>query len=186
MNQWIQSIDRSTEEFQKHFATLNQEELNWKPNPKAWSIAQNIDHLIVINKTYFPVLAELKAGTYQTPFTAKIGFLVSYFGKMILNSVKPEYQKKIKTFPIWEPTKSEISDDILDRFVQHQSALKEMILSAKPFLEQGAIISSPANKNIVYKLETAFDIITNHEQRHLAQAKVVLGLLKSEGVVQKA
>ena len=185
MNHWINTIDRTTENFQEHFANLSKEELNWKPNPKAWSIAQNIDHLIVINQTYFPVLAALKAGTYQTPFTAKIGFLVSYFGKMILNSVKPEYKKKIKTFPIWQPAQSEISEDILDRFTQHQSELKEMITEAKPFLDQGTIISSPANKSIVYKLETAFDIITTHEQRHLAQAKVVLGLLKSEMPVQK-
>jgi hypothetical protein len=41
------------------------------------------------------------------------------------------------------------------------------------------VISSPANKNIVYKLETAFDIIVSHEQRHLEQAKEILQLMKN-------
>ncbi len=40
--------------------------------------------------------------------------------------------------------------------------------------------TSPANKNIIYTLETAFDIIVTHEQRHLAQAKEVLEMLKNK------
>jgi hypothetical protein len=45
-------------------------------------------------------------------------------------------------------------------------------------LEKGTVISSPANKYIVYKLETAFDIIVAHEERHLEQAKEVLSVLR--------
>ena len=48
--------------------------------------------------------------------------------------------------------------------------LKERIISAESFLHSGVIISSPANKNIVYKLEQAFEIIVTHEERHLNQA----------------
>ena len=33
--------------------------------------------------------------------------------------------------------------------------------------------TAKANKNIVYKLETAFDIIVTHEERHFEQAKEV-------------
>lgn len=109
MKHWINQIDATTEAFNHQFNSLTTEELNWKPNPTTWSIAQNIDHLIVINETYFPILSDLKTGNYQPPFIAKIGFLASLFGKMILNSVKPDQQKKIKTFPIWEPAKSELS-----------------------------------------------------------------------------
>jgi hypothetical protein len=44
------------------------------------------------------------------------------------------------------------------------------------FVERDVVISSPANRNIVYKLKTAFDIIMSHEQRHFEQAKEVLNL----------
>ncbi|MEO0468227.1 MAG: hypothetical protein AAF206_01305 [Bacteroidota bacterium] len=37
----------------------------------------------------------------------------------------------------------------------------------------GKIIHSPANANIVYKLDRAFDIIVVHEERHFEQAKEV-------------
>jgi len=177
MRDWISQLDKITEHFVADFGSLSAEQLNWKPNLQTWSIAQNIDHLIVLNETYYPVLTSLKAGTYKSPFMGKIGFMVSFLGKTILNAVKPDRKKKMKTFPVWEPTASEIKDDILWRFENHQAELKQKIEASKELVEKGTVISSPANRNIVYKLETAFDIIVTHEQRHWEQAKEVLQLL---------
>ena len=182
MKNWITQIDLTTEAFQKSFGTLTEEALNWKSNPDTWSIAQNIDHLITINETYFPILVALKTGKYQPHFMAKIGFLTSFFGNMLLKSVQPTTSKKIKTFPIWEPAKSQIPKDILNRFTKHQAQLKQEIEATKTLIDNGAVISSPANKFIVYKLATAFDIIVAHEQRHLTQAKAILVELKNRRV----
>lgn len=179
MKDWILQIDKITEHFVADVGSLSTEQLNWKPNPETWSIAQNIDHLIVVNETYYPVLASLKEGTYKTPFIARLGFMVSFLGKTVLNAVKPDRKKKMKTFQVWEPTVSRIKDDILHKFEKHQGELKRQIETSKDLVENGTVISSPANKNIVYKLETAFDIIVSHEQRHLEQAKEVLQLMKN-------
>ncbi|AEE48668.1 DinB family protein [Haliscomenobacter hydrossis] len=170
---WASEIDNITRAFESNFGHLTVEELNWKPNAQTWSVAQNIDHLMVVNETYFPVLAALEAETYKTPFLAKFSFIVSFFGKTVLNAVQPDRSKKMKTFPVWEPTSLPIKADLLQQFQLHQSELKQKIAAAKELLEKGVVISSPANRHIVYKLETAFDIIVAHEQRHLAQAKEV-------------
>ncbi|MCU0451006.1 MAG: DinB family protein [Bernardetiaceae bacterium] len=177
MKDWTLQIDEITEHFVANFGTLSSEQLNWKPNPQTWSIAQNIDHLIVVNETYYPVLASLKEGTYKLPFIGRVGFMVSFLGKTVLNAVKPDRKKKMKTFPIWEPATSKVKNDILDKFKKHQGELKKQIETSKDLVEKGTVISSPANRNIVYKLETAFDIIVSHEQRHLEQAKEVLQAL---------
>lgn len=160
------------------FGQLTGEQLNWKPHPDSWSIAQNLDHLIVVNETYYPILDALLAGTYRPSFLARIGFMVTFLGKTVLKAVQPDRQKKMKTFPIWEPGTSEVGDDILERFLRHQHELKLKIEGSKALLEQGVVIASPANRNIVYTLETAFDIIVSHEQRHLEQAKEVLEAMK--------
>ncbi|MDX1667237.1 MAG: DinB family protein, partial [Saprospiraceae bacterium] len=97
-----------------------------------------------------------------------------FFGNFLLKSVQPERRKKIKTFSIWEPAQSRISVGILQRFIQHQEELKVKIDASETLIKEEAVISSPANRNIVYKLDTAFDIIVSHEQRHLAQAKEIL------------
>jgi hypothetical protein len=175
---WATKIDETTKGFKESFGKLSPGQLNFKPNAQTWSIAQNIDHLMVINQTYYPVIKTLREGNYKTPFIAKLGFMVSFFGKMILGSVQPDRKRKMRTFPIWEPAQSEISADILTRFEKHQAELKNLITGCEDLLEKGTVISSPANKNIVYRLETAFDIITTHEQRHLEQAREVLADLK--------
>lgn len=180
MTDWNQRIDNVTERVVSHFSDLTMEELNWKPDPDTWSIAQNLDHLITINESYFPILADLRLGKFEPPLMGKFGFMVSLFGKTILKSVQPDRKKKIKTFPIWEPRSSQIPADIVEKFKQHQAELKQQIDNSKKLIKQGAIISSPANKNIVYKLETAFQIIITHEQRHLVQAMENLGKLQRE------
>jgi hypothetical protein len=175
---WLHKIDENTAAFQKEFGQLSNEQLNWTPNPKTWSIAQNIEHLIVINDTYLLVIKEVRAGDYKLGWMSKVGFLVRFFGKMILGSVKADRKKKIKTFPLWEPSKTEIKDDILARFTAHQSDLKKLIADSKDLLEKGQVIASPASKKIVYKLEAAFEIIVTHETRHFEQAKEVLALME--------
>lgn len=172
--QWNTRIDAVTTTFTTTFGNLSDQQLNWKPAPDVWSIAQNIDHLIVINQTYYPVIDQLLKGEYKTPFMGKIGFMVNFFGKFILKSVQPDRKRKMKTFPMWEPATSNIDGDIIQRFANHQEELKQKIKTCESLIEQGAVISSPANKNIVYKLATAFDIIVTHELRHFEQAKLIL------------
>lgn len=174
IDNWTSTLNNITKQTLTEFGSLTSEQLNWKPNSSTWSIAQNLDHLIVVNETYYPVLA----GTYNTPFLAKIGFMVSFLGKTVLNAVRPDRKKKMKTFPIWEPTTSNVIGDILNRFQNHQNELIQKIEEAKGLVENGVVISSPANKHIVYKLETAFDIIVSHEQRHIEQSKELLSLMK--------
>ncbi|MEX0609482.1 MAG: DinB family protein [Balneolaceae bacterium] len=176
---WTNEIDEITEDFNQNFGELTADQLNWKPNAETWSIAQNMDHLIVINESYFPAIKSLHKGTYKTPFTGRFSFLVNFFGRFILKSVQPDTPKKVKTFAIWEPTQSEGYSDILSRFKAHQEELKQMILNSQDLLEKETVISSPANKHIVYKLDTVFDIIVAHERRHFGQAKEVLKKLKS-------
>ena len=180
MKNWSQEIEKTTQDFIESFGGLNENQLNWKPNPQTWSIAQNIDHLLVINKTYFTIIESIRKGTHKTPFISKLGFMVSFFGKKVLEAVQSDRKKKTKTFPIWEPSSGQILKGILERFKKHQSELKKRIENSRDLVEREIIISSPANKNIVYKLETAFDIIVTHEKRHYEQSRVVLQLMKKE------
>jgi len=175
---WITEINRATDAFHSEFGSLSQEQLNWKPNAGTWSIAQNIDHLIHINASYFPVVKEVREGGYAPPLLSKIGFIPKMLGNMILQSTQPDRKRKVSTFPVWEPAESNLPATILEDFAQSQEALKQLIRESEDLLNKGAIIYSPANRKIFYKLETGFDIITVHEWRHLEQAKEVKHLLQ--------
>jgi hypothetical protein len=56
-----------------------------------------------------------------------------------------------------------------------------VIAHSQDLVEQGVVISSPANKYFVYKLGKAFEIVVTHEQRHFNQSKEVLQLLRKKG-----
>jgi hypothetical protein len=176
---YIHRLDELTLKFNKVFGKLSEREIHWKPNADTWSIAQNLEHLILINQSYFPMIDRLRNKGHKKPFTAKFGFLVNFFGKTILKSVQPDTTKKTKTFSIWKPSESSLSKDIVARFVEHQEKLKQKILQSEDLLRQGAVISSPANPKIVYKLDAAFKIILAHEERHFQQAKKLLQIQKS-------
>jgi hypothetical protein len=179
---WINQLQGLTAAYFKAFGNLTPDQLNWKPNPGIWSIGQVIDHVITVNETYYSVVEQLKSGTYRTPWTAKLPFLVNWFGGFILGGVEPDRKRKIKTFPIWEPAQSDVLADIIQRFADHHEKLGAVIASCESFLQTGTVISSPANRNIVYKLDTAFDIIVAHERRHLNQALEVLEWMKKARV----
>ena len=110
----------------------------------------------------------------------KLDFMVRFFGDFILKSVNPDRKSRMRTLPIWEPTKSNVDTNIFSRFAAQQSLLKENIQSCLDLLDQGVVISSPANRIIVYKLDRAFDIIVTHERRHLEQARELKQLIKSK------
>ena len=176
---WKDQIDQNTNLVQELFAKIPAQQLNVQPNIQTWSIAQNLEHLIVINESYYPILNQLHGHVYKAPFHAKFTFLVNFFGSFVLKSVEPNRRKKMKTFPIWEPINSGESHGVIERFIQHQEELKNIIEAATPLIAKNVVIHSPASKVIVYKLASAFDIIVTHESRHINQAKELLELIHS-------
>lgn len=182
MENWQLRMDETTRGFRDSFGGLDKAALNRKPTAATWSIAQNIDHLIVINSTYFPVISAIRENRYSVPWIGRIPGIPDFFGRVVLKSVQPDRRKRMKTFPLWEPSTSEIPGDIVQKFEQHQTILKEWMVNCKDLVDAGTVISSPANRYIVYKLSMAFDIITIHEQRHLVQAREVLKWMEERGV----
>lgn len=176
---WEAQLRRISSEVQLAFGGLSPEQLNFKPNAATWSIAQNLAHLITINESYYPIVEQVRKGTYRLPFLGKIGFVHRFFGNFILKAVLPTTRKKMKTFPIWEPQQSAVSGDIVQRFAQHQTQFIAFMLGCQDLVDKGQLICSPASRTVVYTLEKAFEIIAQHEQRHLDQA-LLLGLQQPE------
>jgi hypothetical protein len=174
INGWLQRIDKQSERVNALFGNLNEEELKKQLSTKEWSIAQNLQHLIVINNSYFPAIDAIRAGKQKLGFLSKLAFMRKFFAKLILGSVQPDRKRKMKTFPLWEPNQITIEHNLISAFLKHQESLKNLISDAEDLLLKNAVIASPANKNIVYSLADAFEIIVTHEERHINQAVELL------------
>lgn len=175
---WKNEMDAVTQAFKNAFGQLSEEELNWKPNAQTWSIAQILEHLIIINSSYYPIILHAQQKTLKLSWMGRISFFYNMMGKAILSASQPDRKKLMSTFPIWMPSSSNIPGDILQKFEKHQEDFKQVIDKCQSLLFNNTVIHSPANQMICYKLSTAFDIIVAHEKRHFNQAMELLEMMK--------
>jgi len=129
--EFLNRLDKLTLKFKTEFGKLSETEIHRKPHADTWSIAQNLEHLILINQSYFPMIDRLRNKDHKRAFTAKFGFLVNFFGKVILKSVQPETTKKTKTFSIWKPSENRASEKV------NSAELVDAILSSKISVTSG-------------------------------------------------
>ena len=156
----------------KSYTDLSRQlEINVKPNPESWSFGEILNHLNTVNESYFETFERLVDGKHVSPFWGKFGWIPRFIGNEILKATHPSNEKKITTFSIWEPDKFD-EKIILSDFENHQRTLIDHLLQLEKsgLLQVNPIIRSPANKFIIYELNTAIDIIIAHESRHLKQA----------------
>ena len=176
---WTKELTQLSAEFRKALSGLDSTVFNLKPSPKQWSIAQVLQHLIQVNQSYFDHFDQIKQGNYRAPWLAKVGFWVKFCSRTVLNAVKPETERKTKTFGPWEPTESDLPIDLIEQFFQQQEQLSEQLGSLANREDLDQVIASPISRMIVYPLERAIEIVLVHERRHLQQLLRIREQVKS-------
>lgn len=171
---WQQEIEELTGLYRDRFGELGTEELNWKPAPDVWSVGQVLDHVIRTNESFYPVVERIRRDGYRPPLLGRLPLVPRLMGSLVLRAVQPDADMKVKTRPVWEPTRSAVPSDIVDRFVRHQSELAGFVGESADLVDRGVVVTSPASRFLVYGLGTAFDILVAHERRHLNQAEEIL------------
>jgi uncharacterized damage-inducible protein DinB len=173
MDKWTYQIDLTTKKFTDAFNFLTTEQLNWKPDAEIWSVAQNIAHIILLNKSYFEKFENIKQGTNKIRFTARL----RYWLRFTQNPIKPYTNtsriKRAKTYGFWEPAKTDYSHSILSDFQLQQAEFKNYIDELKN-VSGKTLLPYPGDKFLVFSLESAFDLLIEHEVRHYNQAKELL------------
>jgi DinB superfamily len=159
---------------QKSFGQLNAQQLNWKPSANQWSVAQCLEHLIVINSAYFPTIEKIVRNGYKPSLQQRLPLLPRFFAWMVIKAVSPETKAKFKTAGHVAPSSSTIAADIVSRFKAHQEDLiQHMKMTDKLDLKK-ITINSPVASVATYSMLNAYRIAVTHERRHLLQAKRVM------------
>lgn len=156
------------------FGHLSPEQLNWKPAADSWSVAQCLDHLISANSEYDPIVDRILKGEYRKTLLHRMPFLPSLFGRMIINAVSPESQRKLKAPGPAKPSLSSIDPQVVELFVMRQRKTLAQMKSLEDRDAAEIIITSPFLKVMVYSLLDTFRLLVAHERRHFAQAQRVM------------
>jgi hypothetical protein len=155
------------------FGGLTPDQLNWKPGPDHWSVAQCLDHLVRIDAAYWPVFQQIEAGTYRTALARRIPGLAGLFGRFVLKAVEPQSAKAYRTAKHVQPAKGDIDVGILSRFERHQQELIDHMEKLDACDADDVVVPSPVFGLASYSVYDALRIIVAHERRHLAQARRV-------------
>lgn len=154
------------------FGGLTATQLNWKPSPERWSVAQCFEHLLTTNKGYFPPIEGVLAGIKPT-FWQRMPVVPGLAGRLLIKSLDPKSTRKIKAPAKFQPAQSDISASVLDDFVDQQARVVEKMKATEHLDLEKIIITSPVAAAITYSLMDAYRIIVVHERRHFEQAKRV-------------
>jgi hypothetical protein len=152
------------------FAGLSVEQLNWKPAPKSWSVAECLDHLIVANSTYFQQLERIAAGNFIMTTWEKW----SPFSRLIGWSMKDSLQEKVKinmnTPPIFRPSSSQMDRNVLTKFEKNLNTFLDLMTRCAHVDLDKTVITSPSISIVTYTLRDTFQFLMEHEHRHINQA----------------
>ena len=171
----LQEFDGISHQVRHHFSPLSKQQLNWKPKPDRWSIAQCLDHLIQSNKAYFPTLVQISDGTKREKKREKLPILPDVWGKWLVRSSRPNSRLNILKAPeAYLPTPEPKEPTIIEEFLDNHTILLEMIRKTDYVDHDSTIITSPRNSLITFSLRDCIKIILHHEIGHINQAKAII------------
>jgi len=181
MDERIQNItsemSKAAEDARSSFGELSVEQLNWKPSENGWSVAQCLDHVIKTNHEFDAEFEKLASGNRQNSFWENYSPFSAWAGRFLINAVSEDSKKaKAPSKRIVPP--SNITGDIVDKFVEHIAGVNKQIESCAAADRERTVVTSPFLFVFTYKLDDAFTVLVEHTKRHIRQAKRVT---ESEG-----
>lgn len=180
-------IERTKNNLNKAYklSELNLETLNWKANPKTWSVLECLEHLNRYGDFYLPEiqnrLKNREAINIDNVF--KSGWLGNYFAQSMLPK---ERLNKMKTFKSMNPLGSQLDQSVINKFIDQQKEMLDILSRANRFDLNKIKTSISISKWIKLKLGDTFRVVIYHNDRHILQANKVIKSFKQQAdLVQK-
>ena len=174
MKEIISELKAISEDAKKVFGQLSSNQINWKANAESWSVGQCFEHLIITNSAFFPELESIIKGERPQKLWEKISPFSGFFGNLMVKSLNPKSERKLKAPKRIQPATSQISATIIVDFTKHQTELIDKIKQTENLDTKKIILTSPFAKPITYSLYDSYRIIATHEKRHFQQAERVM------------
>ena len=163
-------------ETRETFGTLDEEQLNWRPDATRWSIAQCFEHLVTGNRLVLEAgqaaLAHPRTSVWQ-----RVPLLPAVWGWMLIRSQGPNSGGKF-TAPARATPASRISGDIIHRFIEQHRDAEAWTRGLDEDTARRTIMNSPFVKVVAYSVLDALRLLVAHDRRHFEQARRVLLLPK--------
>ncbi len=167
----IQNLVEQTRQILNQVEQLKSQKVDLihRPAPGAWNILECLEHLNLYGDFYFAEIEKaIKTSGTKPEAEFSSGMLGAYFSKMILPKNK---LNKMKTLKNKNPFNTSLDRTVLDRFVNQQLKLIELLIQSRSVSLNKIKIRTAFSGVVKLKLGDTFQFIINHNLRHLQQIK---------------
>jgi|APEBP8051073178_1049388.scaffolds.fasta_scaffold03634_2 hypothetical protein len=178
LEELIYRADMVRQDVRDEFGNLSTFQLNWKPSPEQWSIAQCLHHIIVADEAYLSDLDKILNGKYTRPLWSLVPGKSAFWGKLLLSLMKSDSGKKLQTPAIFEPSSIKLTDEILSDFESHEQRVSDYLRKLDGVKNSNFYLKSPVSPYITYSLRDLEEVMVLHHERHFRQALQVSRLDK--------
>lgn len=155
------------------FGGFDEQQLNWKPDARRWSVAQCLDHLLTIDRQMFDAMDAAMDPSRRRTLVQRVPVLPGFFGRTMVRSLGPQVTRKFSAPKRTAPSTSAIDPAIVGTFIYHQAESARRVAGFGAKDAERVIMRSPFAP-IPYSVLDACRIVCAHERRHFEQAKRVV------------
>lgn len=170
LEELIYRAEMVRQDVRDEFGNLSTFQLNWKPSPEQWSIAQCLHHIILADEAYLSDLDKILKGKYSRPLWSLIPGKSAFWGKLLLSLMKSDSGKKLQTPSVFEPSSSKLSEQILFDFDAHEQRVSDYLRKLDEVKNSNLYIKSPISPYVTYSLRDLEEVMVLHHERHFRQA----------------
>lgn len=155
------------------FGSLDVRQLNWRPDAARWSVAQCLDHVLTANQLMLQSADNALKGAPRTIWQ-RMPVLPRAWGRLLIRSQAPTGTRTFTAPATARPASSDISADVLQRFVQQQRDAAACVAALDERRAARTIMTSPFVRFITYSVLDGWRVVYAHDCRHVEQARRVI------------
>jgi DinB family protein len=166
--------ERNSDAARQLVSGLSEVQLNWKPAPDKWSIAQCLEHLAVTSSKFDPYFtAAIARARKKWPVTSSPSYRPTLIGGWLIKQVTPETGRNLPAPKVFRPSESSHIHGSLESFLEQQERFITFVRETEGVDYNKTRLRSPVTPLMRYSLADAFVVTVVHGRRHLAQARRV-------------
>lgn len=171
-------------EFRKLIEGLNDEQFNWRPEENVWSMAECIDHLVMIGtimgRNIDEALEKAEARGLKSDGPFKYSAVGNWFVRAVSGS-EAGRKRKFKAPATYTPTSNHTISRLDAAFNDVQDGFVERVERSNGVDLARVKMPSPVSRLIRLSLGQWLALLAGHQERHLLQAKDVRDNMPSGG-----
>jgi hypothetical protein len=150
-------------------APLNDDQFNWRPSPRQWSISECLAHLNVVDGLDVPAVRDAIDGARSAGLTAKGPFHYGFLSRTFIRFSEPPVKLKFRAPKVYRPLPDQPKNKVVSAFIAIHDQLLELIAKSNGLDLARVRVGSPF-RYVTFSLGQRFALLAAHDRRHLRQA----------------